>query len=147
MKKRPIIFFMSLIIAICLIIICPIQIYNFVCNKKATSKVAVEQSDLTSENQQPHIVIEIYFKENTNKEQIEEIRDILNQNQQIFKIEGHSSEEHKEKYFGNSPELSEGFEDSVEFGPYLEIFASETIDYTSLKQELSSFDFIDTIKK
>ena len=59
----------------------------------------------------------------------------------------HSSEEDKEEYFGDDTGLADGFEDEVEFGPYLELIASEDIDFDSIEEKIKEFDFVNDIEK
>lgn len=147
MKKRGGLLLVAIIIMICAIIICVIQVINFVDRKNEKSqRYTIEQYDEKAENKQT-VVVEVYLNEDVSSQQIDELIEALSGNDKIEEVIQHSSEEHKEKYFGNNTEIADGFEDDMEFGPYLEIIASEDIDFDSIEDQMKEFEFVSDIEK
>ena len=114
MKKRGGLLLVAIIIMICAIIICVIQVINFVDRKNEKSqRYTIEQYDEKAENKQT-VVVEVYLNEDVSSQQIDELIEALSGNDKIEEVIQHSSEEHKEKYFGNNTEIADGFEDDTD---------------------------------
>lgn len=147
MKRYKTLFWIVPIILICVIIICGIFIYNMIDIKKEEQRQNEMAKQSEQENVKSDIKIEIYFNENVTDDQIQQVISALDENSQIQEIIQHTSEEHKEKYFGDDTGLADGFEDEVEFGPYLELIASKDIDFDSIEEKMKEFEFVNDIEK
>lgn len=147
MKRYKTLFWIVLIILICVIIVCGIFIYNMVDTKREEQRQKEVAKQYEQENIESEIKIEIYFNENVTGDQIQQVISALDENSKIQEITQHTSEEHKEKYFGDDTGLADGFEDEVEFGPYLELIASEDIDFDSIEEKIKEFEFVSDIEK
>lgn len=147
MERHKTLFWIVFIISICVIIGCVIFIYNIIDSKREEQRQTEIEKQYEQENIQSEIKIEIYFNENVTNDQIQQVISALDKNDQIKEITQHSSEEYKEKYFGDDTGLADGFEDEVEFGPYLELIASEDIDFDSIEEKIKEFDFVNDIEK
>lgn len=147
MERHKTLFWIVFIISICVIIGCGIFIYNIIDSKREEQRQTEIEKQYEQENIQSEIKIGIYFNENVTNDQIQQVISALDKNDQIKEITQHSSEEYKEKYFGDDTGLADGFEDEVEFGPYLELIASEDIDFDSIEEKIKEFDFVNDIEK
>ena len=147
MERHKTLFWIVFIISICVIIGCGIFIYNIIDSKREEQRQTEIEKQYEQENIQSEIKIEIYFNENVTNDQIQQVISALDKNDQIKEITQHSSEEYKEKYFGDDTGLADGFEDEVEFGPYLELIVSEDIDFDSIEEKIKEFDFVNDIEK
>lgn len=147
MKRHKTLFWIVLIILICVIIVCGTFIYNMIDTKREGQRQNEVAKQYEQENIESDIKIEIYFNENVTGDQIQQVISALDENSQIQEITQHTSEEHKEKYFGDDTGLADGFEDEVEFGPYLELIASKDIDFNSIEEKMKEFKFVSDIEK
>ncbi len=147
MERHKTLFWIVFIISICVIIGCGIFIYNIIDSKREEQRQTEIEKQYEQENIQSEIKIEIYFNENVTNDQIQQVISALDKNDQIKEITQHSSEEYKEKYFGDDTGLADGFEDEVEFGPYLELIVSEDINFDSIEEKIKEFDFVNDIEK